>query len=227
MMMLGATHLPYRPVSDPYWANVRLLLNFESSYTDLSAIGHTMTAAAATAITTDIKKYGEQAVDFSAAATHAGLRSSIVAADSLTAEFTIEMWYYPQANISSAVLFGTDGTGGYIAHTYGSSGAKLCYLEGGTERCVTTASLTENTWYHVALTRDSSNVCRLFLNGVVSAATYTHTDAFFGAQWFISGTYDGGVLYATSSVMDDIRVTKGVARYTSNFTPPITTLPTS
>ena len=86
--------------------------------------------------------------------------------------------------------------------------------------------LSANTWYHIAVTR-SGNTFRTFVNGVVEK-TYTSSAAVFSdatVPYNIGRTaYQSGTFYY-NGYMDDLRVTKGYARYTANFTPPTSAHP--
>jgi hypothetical protein len=72
-----------------------------------------------------------------------------------------------------------------------------------------------NTWYHTAIVR-SSGTTKLYVNGVsiISVAdTTNYTDQYFT----IGGWYSTGFLF--NGYIDDLRITRGVARYTANFIP--------
>jgi hypothetical protein len=80
-----------------------------------------------------------------------------------------------------------------------------------------------NTWYHTAIVR-SSGTTKLYVNGtsIISVAdTTNYTDQYF----VIGGWYSTGFLF--NGYIDDLRITKGVARYTATFTPPAAAFPTS
>jgi hypothetical protein len=65
----------------------------------------------------------------------------------------------------------------------------------------------------------------MFLNGTQVGSTYT-TSFSYGAN--SSGFIVGDIVGSGGSVngyIDDLRITKGVARYTANFTPPTAALP--
>ena len=84
-----------------------------------------------------------------------------------------------------------------------------------------------NTWYYVAVTR-SGNTFKLFRDGVQNGATVTNAGscpatASTGALYV--GAEVGGGFANWNGYIDDLRITKGYARYTSNFTPPTTAFP--
>jgi hypothetical protein len=85
----------------------------------------------------------------------------------------------------------------------------------------TTPTVTTGQWYHVAFVRSGTTLTP-YLDGVASttattSATFTTsaTNLRVGRYW--SGDFDGYI--------DDLRITKGVARYTSNFTPTTVAFP--
>lgn len=128
---------------------------------------------------------------------------------------TIHIDYRPASTNGQYLTMYTDSTG-FVA-VYINSGAQI----------VSDSTLSTNTWYFIAVTRDSSNVIRLFINGTAQSTTYTNS-AYLGANTGVA--YDrpmvGGDAYSYNTnktidgYMQDIRVTKGVARYTTNFSVP-------
>ena len=76
-----------------------------------------------------------------------------------------------------------------------------------------------NTWYHIAVAR-SGNSVRSFVNGTQVGSTYDATGKSYG---IVTGT---GVIaghsaaYYLNGWIDEHRVSKGIARWTANFTPP-------
>ena len=80
-------------------------------------------------------------------------------------------------------------------------------------------TLTYNTWYHIALTRDGTDL-RLFIDGTQYGETKTSSDDIRGnASGIIVGTEDDGGT-AFDGWIDELRISVGVSRWTSNFTPP-------
>lgn len=135
-----------------------------------------------------------------------------------TGNFTVECWvnYVAATNsgifqIGSSIFPLTNGVGlGLDA----SSRWMLYYANGSAAG--TAFGPTTNTWYHVAVVRNSGTT-RVYLDGiqVMSVADATnYTGTFLG----IAGIYSTS--YLMNGYLQDFRVTKGVARYTANFTPP-------
>lgn len=88
-----------------------------------------------------------------------------------------------------------------------------------------------NTWYHWALVRNAGEVI-LYINGVqqglpvADATTYFASGALFTVAGEIAGDFANMVANTTMPCfMDEIRITPGVARYTTEFTPPVAAFP--
>ena len=83
-------------------------------------------------------------------------------------------------------------------------------------------SPTTGQWYHVAVSRNGSNL-RLFVDGTQLGATFTNSTnyAVVNTNPLTIGRFQagGGVIYSTNAYLNNLRITKGFARYTANFTP--------
>jgi len=155
-----------------------------------------------------------------------------------TGDFTVEAWVYTTNTNTRKYIF---GPGNNTADHYDGIGFeiwddKICMWASGNGstwnllECDTVGnrgniSIPANTWTHVAMTR-SGNTWRSFVNGVVDK-TFTVSGAVFynsSAPYNIGRTgYLSGQFYFYGYI-DDLRVTKGYARYTANFTPPTSAL---
>ena len=80
-----------------------------------------------------------------------------------------------------------------------------------------TTVTTTNTWYHVALTRQSGTV-RLFVNGILEGSLSNSNNTTGSAITYIGGFPSA---HSTTGYFQDLRIYKGVAKYTANFTPPV------
>lgn len=154
----------------------------------------------------------------------------------LTGDFTIECWFYATGNTGHLINRG-GGTGiawaSYEVWTgntnnvyFAASSANSGYDIGGENSTGLIGSYALNTWNHVAVTR-SGNVYRGFLNGVqgytqtLSLTPYTAT----GRGITIGGAYQnswgvvGNIFSVFAGNISNVRIVKGTALYTSNFTP--------
>lgn len=75
-----------------------------------------------------------------------------------------------------------------------------------------------STWHHAAITR-SGNDWKIFLDGQIVASTTLAITPFTLSTDYIFGMRNGAQYF--TGYIDEFRFTKGVARYTSNFTPPL------
>jgi hypothetical protein len=77
---------------------------------------------------------------------------------------------------------------------------------------------TDGTWNHIAIVCSNGTI-KLYFNGVNVGGTSTNTMP-TGNCFITAGASVNYSSYSYNGYQDDIRVTTGVARYTSNFTPP-------
>jgi hypothetical protein len=157
-----------------------------------------------------------------------------------TGPFTIEAWVYPNAVGSSRVLlensvWSIGQNGGYRVATTSSNFIEL-QASAGTFNTfpivitATSSALTTGQWHHVAITRDSSNVIRIFVNGISAATPVTYSNSLnLATTTGIAGRVganvsDGGASLFMNGFLSDVRVVPGTALYTSNFVPPVTPL---
>ena len=97
------------------------------------------------------------------------------------------------------------------------SGATVDVEIAGTAVINGTQALTQNVWHHVALTREGSTL-RLFVDGIADGSVTNSTDLGLDAPFRLGDKHDntGGI----PGFFDEVRVQKGVAKYTAAFTPP-------
>lgn len=105
------------------------------------------------------------------------------------------------------------------------SGTTLKLYQGGYKTFSTGSELTVNTWQHVAVTRNSSDLVTCWVDGTALGSTFTLTADCDGALT-IGNTFYGGSIYtaACQGRISNFRILKGTCLYTSNFTPPTSAL---
>lgn len=93
---------------------------------------------------------------------------------------------------------------------------QLRYWNGASILLNTTATVTTNTWYHIALVVSGTTIT-IYLNGTASATASISGTPTSGAVGLHSGVGNNSYY---QGYIEDLRITKGLARYTANFTPP-------
>ena len=134
-----------------------------------------------------------------------------------TYDFTWEMWVYPTDLSGNHYIIDHDNNGGVLA--LGQPGNRYYNTTTGSSSVLYTTgfgSLSANTWYHLAAVREDGTTS-LYTNGVlISSASDSHN---YGAQEVTIGNY-GGDSQEFKGYISNLRICKGHAVYTGNFTPP-------
>ena len=140
----------------------------------------------------------------------------------MTGEFCIEAWVYPtDSGTGDGSLFVQKYLAGYFAFNFDPGTTFNVYLNSGSPVWSPAGdainAVVIGQWNHVALTRDSGNLLRLFVNGRCYA-TYSHSGSLGYAEASDEFTrIGGGANPSIDSYIQDVRVYKGVAKYTSSF----------
>jgi hypothetical protein len=150
-----------------------------------------------------------------------GFTTSVGTAFQFPGDFTIECWVFPTAysgtgDTSAWVV--SDNTN-YLALNYDGSGNYNIYLNSGSPTSFASGIVT-NQWNHIAMVRNGSTVT-LYTNGT-SRGAITNSSTLGYANPPVAR--NGGGVSGTTRYMSNLRVVKGTAVYTANFTPPTTPL---
>jgi hypothetical protein len=208
--------VPTTPVSAV--ANTQLLLGFTNAGIIDNTMLNNLETVGNARISTAQSKFGGSSMYFDGAS-YLSLPSSDVRKFG-TGNFTFEFWIYTPSNIPSFTKLVTGGSSStFTIETQGTTNV-LWVTTFDATLLQSTVALTNSTWTHFAAVRNSGTLT-IYINGVASGSTSNSTD--FGSYLYIGGR--PSTQYFTG-YMDDIRATKGYARYTSNFTPPATALQT-
>ena len=220
----------FTPPTTPLTAitNTSLLTCQSKSFVDNSTNAFTITRNGDTAVRSlnpfqtvnGSSMYFDGTGDYLAIAQNEGLNFN-------TGQFTIEMWVYPLATVSSAGLFSSQSSGAdarLSMQYYSTTGIGLARASAWV--AYTSVVPTVGAWSHIAITRDSAGAVRVFINGTAqtlnggAGTTITDANGFLLTPMRV-GEWGGTVF---NGYIDDLRVTKGYARYTANFTPPSSAL---
>jgi hypothetical protein len=140
-----------------------------------------------------------------------------------TGDFTIEFWINSTQTTRTDPVgwnysYGSAGWAGFIFNI--SSSGDMAWFENTSSRISASSTGWNNgSWNHVSVTR-SGNSVRMFLNGSQVGSTYT-TSFTYGAanSGFIIGKLFTDPIHL-NGYLQDLRIYKGYAKYTENFTPP-------
>ena len=143
-----------------------------------------------------------------------------------TGDFTIECWVNPSAFTGSGnvLVDMRSGTEPSVRPDleYNSSGTLNYRVNGST--VISGGTLVIGTWSHVAICR-SGTTTKMFLNGTQVGSSYTDSNNYgASAACRIGADDDGSPNAYVNGFMSNVRVVKGTAVYTANFTPPTTPL---
>ena len=222
----------YAPVDEEF-DNVSLLLhgdgtNGSTTIVDNSSSPKAVTAVGDAQISTAQSKFGGSSITFDGTGDYLTVPSSADFAFG-TGDFTVDGWVRVNTVTSKSngvfqqatTLFPQSTTNSVALGT--SNNNWQIYAKNA--QSVSVATLDASTWYFFALVRNGTTT-RLYIDGTsvieVTADSTNYTGQIVGV-----GSIFGTSAYNTTmnGYIDDLRITKGVARYTSNFTPPTAPFP--
>jgi hypothetical protein len=223
----------YIPV-DPDFANVSLLLHGDgadgsTTITDSSPTPKTVTAVGNAQISTAQSKFGGASIAFDGSGDY--LTTPANSDFSFDADFTIEMWLKTSA-FSQDIFFrrvasnGPDASNAIqLLFSDGSGPSPNISVRSSNVLIIGSIDAATGNWVHIAVSR-SGSAMKLFVDGIQSGSTATTSTNFSAGSTygFIVGRYQTGNGHLNGYI-DDLRITKGVARYTANFTPPTAPFP--
>ena len=146
-----------------------------------------------------------------------------------TGDFTLEAWFYFTDFSQSYALFDQwDSSGStrnqiWMGKTSSGTAGRLSWYYAGTSVFHSAnPAVSTGAWTHIALVRHSGTL-KIYINGTADSNTQSHTGQFGRTAGMAFGDQlNGGASGRAQYYLDDLRITKGLARYTSNFTAPTT-----
>jgi len=226
---------------DPYFGNVVLLMGYEGAngstgapgMTDQSPSAHgNANVVGAAQISTTQKKFGASSLSLN------GTNSQINFAYSNdwnlgAGNFTIECWVYPTTISGTQFIVGPWQAAPNLGWTLVINGPNIEFHLSTTGSdnlapVINLSSITANSWYFVTVDYDGIKY-RMYVNGTtVSTSATTHT--IYNPSLAIGiGANSSGNGSFLAGYIDELRITKGFARYASDsgYTVPASAFPRS
>lgn len=209
--------------------NTSLLLNFTNAGILDNAMMNDLETVGNAQISTSVKKYGTGSIAFDS--TGDGLTRPVSPLfDFGSGSFTVEFWANCVSTSGQGYFVSVwDDVGGSDANSSWlvrlNSGTILTHIMqgSGTYNTLTSSAISTNTWFHFAFVRNGTTQT-MYINGT-SVASASVTGAMNTVIRSLRVGYQGGSANYLNGYIDDLRITKGVARYTANFTPPTAAFP--
>jgi hypothetical protein len=226
-------------VSDPYFDDVTLLLpcngvDGSTTFVDFSTVAHAVTAAAQAQVDAAQSQWGGASclLDGTNDALIAGVAGDFDCLHDGT-DFTAELWVRFDTTSASQCLFDTGGaqtaTRGALLWSNASSNLQMLVangVPGGYALSIIGSTVVAaDEWHHIAVVCNSNTVT-VYLNGAVEASGSLSSPSASSSSYALNigrRAFDGGQGF--SGWVDDVRITDGVARYTSSFTRPAAAFP--
>jgi hypothetical protein len=220
----------FTPPTAPLTAitNTELLCNFTNAGIFDNTGKNNLETVADAQIDTSVKKYGTGSMEFDGTGDYL-LMPSNPNIDLRSGDFTIEGWINTNSNSTQqgiVTMWGSPetqfqleiNTSGKIVFAWAAHSTVSYLITGST-------TISASTWYHIAVVRDGSTFT-LYLNGTSDGSGTSSANATSVTTMYVGATsVSGSVSRAFTGYIDDLRITKGIARYTTTFTPPTAAFP--
>jgi len=215
----------FTPPTSPLTAitNTSLLLSYTNAGILDNAMMNDLETVGNAQISTSVKKYGTGSMYFDGSGDY--LTSVVSPNNALgSGNFTIEGYHYCTGYNGGAAIYST-------INTYPSSSGLLFYIDTNGKYTIDvngtilqpSNTATLNAWVHFAVVRNS-NTITIYIDGTSIGTVSSSTN--YSDQYAVIGrTGAGSASNYFLGYLDDIRITKGYARYTSNFTAPTAPFP--
>lgn len=209
--------------NDPYWTSVSLLNSYENNLGFIDSSTNNFVVTPVNSARTNSRTPFSTGSSFYfnvATSDHILLPAGQTAFTLGTGAFTIEFWTYVSAISGNQCFvdmrFSAIGDLGIVIYLNGNT---LTFFTGSAARITSVGAVTAGAWTHIALARSGTST-KLFVNGTQVGSTYTDSNSYIANTPYISRFYEtSGGSGSITGFMTNVRIVKGTAVYTSNFTP--------
>ena len=207
-----------------------------NNITDASSSNHTITVAGDThAGTFSPYRHGGYSVEFDGAGDYLTTPAN-TAFEFGTGDFTMELSFYRPASgsVDTLLQYGNAAVSGYAQISWGLYITSSNYLSfeisdgtgsgSGNLVLLSNVLFPTSSWVHVSVVRDGTSF-KLYQNGNAVAATTDNRSVYVSSSplLWIARNHSGGS-GDCAGLFSNVRIVKGTAVYTANFTPPTESL---
>ena len=215
-------------------ASTKILVNFtNAAIIDSSRKTNALTVGNAQ-LDTSVKKFGTASAEFDGTSDSLKLVNVVpIGYNPFTIEFffrsnttSLDTYYrrlYKMASVTGQSNEWAEICINHSSGSYGSGNNIFVYVPDTNGRIIGTATPFDNNWHHFALTRDTSNNFKMFVDGTQDGSTATNANNFSQSEHLV-GANDTSGNGDFLGYIDELRLTMK-ARYTANFTAPTKAFP--
>ena len=206
-------------------SRTKLLLHFDNSTLDSSVNNKTVTNYS-TVDNATTYKFGAHSRYFNGTYFKLSADSDF---DFGTNDFTIDLWFYKTSTQTWQCLLSNwdnNNSSNFMNFYLTNGSGKVSWDDRvtggpGENYLVSNSALSTNAWYHLAVVR-YNGTSTLYINGVPQNGTGTvHANNNLAYNhWIYSGYQYGDATTYLRGYMDELRISKGIARWTHNFSVP-------
>ena len=217
----------FTPPTAPLTAitNTQLLLNGTNAGIYDNAIKNDLETVGSAQVSTSVVKYGTGSMKFNGTTDYLTAPTSPQFAFG-TGAWTIEGWVYSSSVTVLQSLIDTRATATSTTGVLVSITA-LGFISVTVNNAIlftSSTAMTLSTWVHVAVVQNGTTIT-LYLDGTKPTTGSGTSSTSLTDQYLRLGASAGTAANFYNGYLDDVRITKGIARYTANFTAPTSAFP--
>jgi hypothetical protein len=191
-----------------------------TTFTDSSSEGHTVTANGDAQIDTAQSKFGGASGLFDGTGDYLSVPDDATL-QAGTGDFTLDFWLrWNTTNLVFPTIWdkGYTGTGALLVQGSNAATQALTVYMSGSSICTEGSSVSDSSWYHYAIVRNGTSV-KIYRDGTETASGTSSVNLNNTTGVAICARNSGPGANAVNGWLQELRWSKGAARYTSSFTP--------
>lgn len=220
--------------TDPYFSSVVHLGHFDGTsgtggpYTNSCSRGNQLNGSTGNPLLSTTQKLFGTTSLYTGGSSLNAKTSTHADYDFGTGDWTVELAFRPNALAATQAIFDMRTNGAipqFAPEIYINTNGSIVYYTNNVDRITSAASvIAATTWHQIAVSKNSGST-RMFVNGTQVGSTYTDSNTYIQGLITIGST--ASALAFAPGYYDELRLTKGVGRYTANYTSATAAFPDS